>query len=487
MEGAGADPDQVGSLRGKEANVDRKKLFALIGACLALAAILWLTPTVKGLSAHGKASLGVAVFAIIVWVTQALEDAISGLVIVFLLAALNATSLADAFAGYSNTALWLIVIGFIMAGCMEKSGLSKRVALTLVNLAGGSAVRIYWAVALVMAVMTFLVPSITARTLLMLPIILGIGQAFKAEQGKSNIMKALMFIVAMSGTMMSLGVLTAHVGNPITAGLIQAATKQTVTWSHWFRVGGLPAFSLAFISVYVLRLMWPPEIRTLGTGQDYIRQELAAMGPFTRAERYTMVVFFLTLVLWATDSFHKVNVVIIGLASVIVLLWPARGIMGWKEAQAKVPWNVFVLYGAGLSMGTALATSGAAKWMAGTLLGPLMGMSHVLQIIIIIWLITALQVLFTGGGPKTTALTPIIIAHAVAIGADPMAFALILGMNMQHQYLLPVTNMPNAVAIGSGHITSREMMKTGAVMSVLAAAYMTVMALTYWTWMGLTR
>jgi anion transporter len=467
--------------------MERKKLFALLGAFAALAAILWLTPTVKGLSPQGKASLGVAVFAIIVWVTQALEDAISGLLIVFLLAALNATSLTAAFGGYANTALWLIVIGFIMAGCMEKSGFSKRVALTLVNLAGGRALRVYWAVALVMAVMTFLVPSITARTLLMLPIILGIGQAFKAEQGKSNIMKALMFIVAMSGTMMSLGVLTGHVGNPITAGLIEAATKQSVTWSHWFRVGGLPAFSLAFLSVYILSLMWPPEIQTLGSGEAYIRTELEAMGPFSRAEKYTLVVFLLTLIMWATDSFHKINVVIVGMASVIVLLWPSKGIMPWKEAQAKVPWNVFVLYGAGLSMGTALASSGAAKWMAGTLLGPLMGLPHVVQIIIIIWLITALQVFFTGGGPKTTALTPIIIAHAVAIGADPMAFALILGMNMQHQYLLPVTNMPNAVAMGSGHITSKEMMKTGAVMSLLAAVFMTVVALTYWSWLGLTR
>ncbi|HXP97467.1 MAG TPA: anion permease, partial [Telmatospirillum sp.] len=110
----------------------------------------------------------------------------------------------------------------------------------------------------------------------------------------------------------------------------------------------------------------------------------------------------------------------------------------------------------------------------------------VMQIIIILWIITGLQVFFTGGGPKTTALTPIVIAHAVAIGADPMAFALILGMNMPHQYLLPVTNMPNAVAMGSGHITSQEMMKTGAVMSILAAAFMTVVALTYWTWLGLT-
>ena len=467
--------------------MERKKLVALIVAFAALAGIMWLTPEVKGLTPTSKAALGVAVFAIIVWVTQALEDAISGLLIVFLMAALKATTLPVAFGGYANTALWLIVIGFIMAGCMEKSGFSKRVALTLVNMAGGDAVKIYWAVAAVMAVMTFLVPSITARTLLMLPIILGIGQAFNAEHGKSNIMKALMFIVAMSGTMMSMGVLTAHVGNPITVGLIEAATKRTISWSMWFKVGGVPAFALAFISVYILRLMWPPEIRTLGSGHDYIKSELEALGPFSKAEKYTLVVFLLTLVLWATDSFHKVNVVIVGMASVIVLLWPAKGIMGWKEAQSRVPWNVFVLYGAGLSMGAALASSGAAKWMAGTMLGPLIHLPHVAQLIIIIWLVTALQVFFTGGGPKTTALTPIIIAHAVAIGADPMAFALIIGINMPHQYLLPVTNMPNAVAMGSGHITSKEMLKTGAVMSLLAATFMTVMALTYWTWLGLTK
>jgi anion transporter len=464
-----------------------RKIASLVAAFALLAAILWLTPAVKGLSPQGKASIAVAVFAIVVWVTEALEDALSGLVIVFLLAVLNAVPLAAAFGGYSNTALWLIVIGFIMAGAMEKSGFSKRVALWLVARAGGSIIRIYWAVALVMAVMTFLVPSITARTLLMLPIILGIGQAVKAEPGKSNTMKALMFIVAMSGTMMSLGVLTAHVGNPITAGLIEAATKRAVSWSHWLKVGGVPAFLLAFLSVYVIRWMWPPEAEAASGGADYIRKELEALGPFSAAEKYTLVVFLLTLLLWATDAFHKVNVVLVGAASVIALLWPSKGIMKWKEAQTRVPWNVFVLYGAGLSLGTALATSGAAKWMAGVFLGPIGGMPHVLQVIILIWVVTALQIFFTGGGPKTTALTPIIIAHALAIGVDPMAFALILGMNMQHQYLLPVTNMPNAVAMGSGHVTSKEMIRTGAVMSVLAAAFMSLVSLTYWYWLGLTR
>jgi len=120
-------------------------------------------------------------------------------------------------------------------------------------------------------------------------------------------------------------------------------------------------------------------------------------------------------------------------------------------------------------------------------LSPIAAMPHTVQMIVLIWLVTVLQIFFTGGGPKTTALTPIVIAHAAAIGADPLVFALVLGMNMQHQYLLPVSNMPNAVAMGTGHITVAELMKTGAIMSVLGAAFMSLMVLTYWKWIGVVQ
>jgi solute carrier family 13 (sodium-dependent dicarboxylate transporter), member 2/3/5 len=461
-----------------------KKQLGLWGGIAAMLLIAFGMPAVTGLPQAAKMAMAVSVFAIIVWVTQAIEDALSGLIIVLLLAALKATSLAGAFSGYSNTSLWLIVIGFIMAGAMEKSGLSKRIALYLVNLAGGNANKIYWAIALVMLVMTFLVPSITARTLLMLPIVLGIGQAFNAKEGQSNIVKALLFIVAMSGTAMSIGVLTAHVGNPITVGLIQAATGTNISWAEWFRIGAPPAFTLAFISVLLIRFLWPPEMATLGQGQEYVKTELDKMGPVTRVEYYTLLVFSLTLALWATDSMHGINVAIVGLFSVVLLLWPGIGVMSWKEAQTKVPWSIFVLYGAGLSMGSALATSGAAKWLAGTMLKPIAAMDYSVQIVLLIWIVTALQVFFTGGGPKTTALTPIVIAHATAIGANPMVFALVLGMNMQHQYLLPVSNMPNAVINGTNQVKASELMKTGAYVSILAATFFSVVVFTYWKWIG---
>ena len=47
---------------------------------------------------------------------QAVSSALSGFMIVFLLAVSGATDLTGALTGYSNNSLWLIVIGFIMAG-----------------------------------------------------------------------------------------------------------------------------------------------------------------------------------------------------------------------------------------------------------------------------------------------------------------------------------------------------------------------------------
>ena len=47
--------------------------------------------------------------------------------------------------------------------------------------------------------------------------------------------------------------------------------------------------------------------------------------------------------------------------------------------------------------------------------------------------------------------------------------------------------MPNAVAMGTGHITTEELIKTGAIMSVLGAAFMSLMVLTYWKWIGVVQ
>ena len=147
------------------------KLVAITLACTVLLLIRFALPDIDGLSVQAKSTLAIAAFSIIIWISAALEDVISGFVVLLLLCLFHATTVQGALIGYANSALWLIVVGFIMATSMDKSGLSKRIALILLNYSGGKVLRIYWSIAAVMLVLTFLVPSITARVLLMLPIV----------------------------------------------------------------------------------------------------------------------------------------------------------------------------------------------------------------------------------------------------------------------------------------------------------------------------
>lgn len=42
-----------------------------------------------------------------------------------------------------------------------------------------------------------------------------------------------------------------------------------------------------------------------------------------------------------------------------------------------------------------------------------------------------------------------IIAYATTQGIDPTPFVLLVGMNMLHQYLLPVSNLPNIIGLAT--------------------------------------
>ena len=172
--------------------------------------------------------------------------------------------------------------------------------------------------------------------------------------------------------------------------------------------------------------------------------------------------------------------------AVVAMIAPGpQQLMTWKQAEKKVPWNIFIVYGAGLSMGSVLVSSGAAAWIASTFFSPLACFDIKMQVVILIWIMLVLQCLFTGAGPKTTALTPVVIAYATTQGIDPTPFVLLVGMNMLHQYLLPVSNLPNIIGLATEEITPGELIKTGAVMSIFGAVFMSIMVYTYWTWIGM--
>lgn len=65
-----------------------KKIIFIVLALIAMLSMIYLTPEMAGLNFKAKVALGVGIFAIIVWITQALDDAQSGFLIITFFSAL---------------------------------------------------------------------------------------------------------------------------------------------------------------------------------------------------------------------------------------------------------------------------------------------------------------------------------------------------------------------------------------------------------------
>jgi solute carrier family 13 (sodium-dependent dicarboxylate transporter), member 2/3/5 len=164
-----------------------------IAALVAIAAL----PTPDGLPVAGQRMLALLTFAVIVWTTEALDYAVSAVVIAALMAlllgfspsvanpnALYGTSagLTLAFSGFANTALALVAAALFLSAAMTATGLDRRIALSILSRVGTETRHVVMGTILVGFVIAFLVPSTTARVACLVPITLGIIAAFGASK-----------------------------------------------------------------------------------------------------------------------------------------------------------------------------------------------------------------------------------------------------------------------------------------------------------------
>ena len=164
----------------------------LITGIAALIVVL-LLPTPEGLPVAGHRMLAILAFAVIVWMTEAVDYAVSAIIIAALMAFLlgfaptvanpkvlmgTSAALTLAFSGFTNTALVLVASALFLAAAMTVTGLDKRIALNILSRSGTETKHVVIGTILVGFVIAFMVPSTTARVACLVPITLGIIAAF---------------------------------------------------------------------------------------------------------------------------------------------------------------------------------------------------------------------------------------------------------------------------------------------------------------------
>ncbi len=224
------------------------------GLFLAIAALIavLLLPTPAGRPIAGQRMLAIVAFAVIVWTTEAIDYAVSALVIAALMAFLlglapnpanpkvlmgTSAGLGLAFSGFATTALALVAAALFLAAAMMTTGLDKRIALVILSRVGTETRHVIMGSILVGFVLAFMIPSTTARVSCIVPIMLGIIAAFGVNK-KGVFASMLMITTVQTASIWNVGIKTAAAQNMVAIGFIEKSFGKTITWLDWLIAAG---------------------------------------------------------------------------------------------------------------------------------------------------------------------------------------------------------------------------------------------------------
>ena len=477
--------------------------WGLLAGIAALLAILAL-PTPEGLPVAGHRMLAIFVFAVIVWISEALDYAVSAIVIAGLMAFLlgispnvanpkiligTSAALTTAMSGFANTALTLVAAALFLAAAMTITGLDRRIALVILSRVGARTSRIVIGSIVVSTVLAFLVPSATARAAAVVPIMMGIIAAFGFNK-KSRFAGLLMITAVQAVSIWNVGIKTAAAQNMVAVGFIQSLLKQDITWVDWL-IAAAPFSILMSIGLYaIMMLMMPPETKEISGGQAAVQKSLSELGTITGREARLLILSLILLGFWATEGIlHKFDSSTTTVIAIGFLFLPGIGVMDWRKANALIPWGTIVLFGVGISLGTAMLQTQAAQWLA-NLIVQWFGL-NALPIMTILGVMAAFLVVIHLGFASATALASSMIPIVIAVlqkvqtpGLSVLGMTLVLQFVISFGFILPVNSPQGMVAYGTDTFIARDFIKTGIVITVLAYVLTLVFGATYWHWLG---
>ena len=485
------------------ARSDQIKSWGLLAAIVALTAIvLMLRP--DGLSVAGQNMLGIFAFAVIVWMTEAIDYAASSIVLMALITLLigiapdpdqpahifgTSRALSVALEGFTNPAVALIAASLVIATAMGITGLDKRLAYMVILLIGTRRSHLLIGTIIVMALLAFFVPTASARVACLVPIILGLISALGIDR-KSRVAGMLMMSIVYLSLIWAMGIATGAAQNVYVNALLDRTINVHISWIDWLTVGAPFSIALSVALYFVLMKMMTPGQSEPDVAEAASGNLSAELGPITTAEIRLLVFSLILLGFWATEHrLHSFDSATVAIAVVALMFLPKIGVITWNEVQARIPWGILVQLGVGVGLGITLLKTGAAGWLAEFVVDEF-GVQHLssFAMLAVLWLfLIVVHLGFSSGAAMATTMIPVLLSvflHMQIPVSKVAGMTMFLAFVTSVGWILPINGPQNMLAFGTGTFEARDFVRVGSVMTVITYLMLLFFASTWWHWLG---
>ena len=458
-----------------------KTLGLITGPVLFVVILLFAKPS--GLSASGIATLAIATWIAVWWITEAIPISATALLPLILFPLTGVLSAKETSSAYAHQMVFLFLGGFILAAAIEKTKLHKRIALHIIYRIGTNWKYVILGFMIATAFLSMWISN-TATAVMMLPIGLAIVSSLEIPKKQRNKMgKSLMLAIAYGSSIGGIATIIGTPTNIIFVGIAEELYGQSINFTDWMFIG-LP-FSIIMIVIgwlYLVKLQSSEDVYKIPGGKSLLRAQLNDLDKITYEEKAVASVFIFIAFCWISSSFllknllPGINDTIIAIIGVILLfLIPSgkgkTGIISWKTAEG-IPWGILLLFGGGLALAEGFKSSGLAEWIGNQLV--LFNTFPVILMLLGIIAVVNFLTEITSNVATAAMLMPVLAALALSIDVHP--YLLMIGATIAAScaFMLPVATPPNAVVFGSGMITIKEMVKAGLLMNLISITVATL-------------
>jgi len=448
----------------------------MAAAAVALCAALILAPSPTGLPEPGKRVLAVAVLAIVLWCTEALPAAVTGLIlIVGLVVSGGVPGFREALVGFAEPVTYFVMGVLTIGLAVSRSGLAERVALFFLRRSRGNARSLYLQLLLAFPILTLILPSATTRTGILVHVYeqaLELGQVPRRHPLSRAIMMALNSINRLASTILLTGGITP---------MVAAALIGNISWSHWLLLMCVPYLTLLTIGSLLIYVLY-----RRGFDLKLPPQSDVKSAPLSGQEMRTIVITVSASALWLTDSIHHFHPVLPALLAWIFLLIPRVGVLTWSEFERSIGWTSFFVLASSLSLARALIDSGASAWIARIVLEGMPRAHDQPPMVIFILLLASVPVrLLIPNITGFLAITiPIAMAIGTAAGINPLICGLAVMIAGDAVLYYPAQSVSSLVVHERGYLTAPEIFRFGVWMTLVAFVVVLLIALPYWAAVG---
>lgn len=476
--------------------------FSVVGTWISIGILIGgvVAPPIGGLEQEMQLVLTVFLFALILWLTEAVPYVVSSTVASVLLFVFGLVpTFKDAVSGFASTLVFFLLLLLLLGGAISDVGLGKTVANRILSTHSTPRTTVR-SLATHMLGLSLLMPSAVARTVTFMPVVDQMTDMYRLSDD-SKFRRACYIVVGHLNPIGSMMLMTGGGMAIITSQLINESVR-SVTWVQW-AIYMIPPMILLFwlstISVLVVygindnltieptngdRRVEEEDNSEKNSGNDVFAASGAhkrGNSALSRDQQIVAAVMLGAVVAWITGSFIGLPTIVPAAAAVTLLSVPGVGIVD-KNLIADVSWGILFVIGAMFSILNAMETTGTLDYVVGSLIEllPFTTMEPWVVIVALLTLAVFIRSWFSTASAAIVVTLPIIMEFASALSVNQLYLALSVLIIVGSTTFFPFNTTSVLLSYDKGPLSLREVLSFGLVTMLHGSVVIALSWLFYW-------